>query len=714
MQMSYPNIIINTLSDKEAIMSSQQSGTPGVLYGDGSDNVFHIDHPQDRIIEKANQGTDTAYSRVNYTLPDYVENLTLVGNGVINATGNTQNNVLTGNNNRNQLLGLAGNDTLYGHGGNDTLDGGSGADAMHGGNGNDVYYVDNISDTVTELQNHGTDTVHSSVNYTLRAYVENLTLTGSGNINGSGNHADNTLHGNHGNNHLSGNNGNDSMFGHGGNDLLTGGNDSDKLYGGAGNDRLIGGKAVGLIENSWGELYYPDLDDGGDYLDGGAGNDILMGGNGNDTYFFARGYGHDTIIDYRTPGIETVSDPYGNNTVRFGAGIRPEDLTITAAVEAGGNIENVWHIAVKGSNDKLTIHNQSADEDHNLAITRFEFANETLSPWQLADRIGIIGNSKTIAIGNQSGYRMSRADFGVGPDNELAEYRFDIEKVTGGRLAYLSSDGHVIEWVKKGQFHYSDAESLVFIPNRGATEAAVEFKFDDSTAARSGRTDDATHTIKFDLQDTSGNGGRILFGDVNGNTVNGGSGNDLIDGWTGNDRLNGLGGNDTLHGSSGNDILDGGSGNDKLYGGAGNDTFMFAKGSGQDTVSDTEGSNTVRFGKGIAPEDLTVTRTAHPWFSTETNWEISIGGSSDKLIIERQNTGKSAAVTRFVFDSGTFGNDVLEGKISEAKLAAALEKTDGTATAATAAQNTPAAYAYDAAPSAAAKPDESVPVNLIG
>ncbi|OSI16064.1 hypothetical protein BWD09_07755 [Neisseria dentiae] len=691
------------------------TGTPGVFYGDGSDNVFHISHPQERIIEQANQGTDTAYSRVNYALPDYVENLTLVGRDAINATGNAQNNVLTGNNNRNQLRGLAGSDTLYGYGGNDTLDGGSGADAMHGGNGNDVYYVDNTGDTVTELQNHGTDTVFSSVNYTLRAYVENLTLTGSGNTNGSGNHADNTLHGNHGNNHLSGNNGNDSMFGHGGNDLLTGGNDSDKLYGGVGNDRLIGGKAVGLIENSLGELYYPDFGDGGDYLDGGAGNDILMGGNGDDTYFFARGYGHDTIIDYRTPGVETVSDPEGTNTVRFGAGIRPEDLTITAAVEAGGNIENVWHIAVKGSNDKLTIHNQSADEDHNLAITRFEFANETLSPWQLADRIGIIGNSKTIAIGSQSGYRMSRADFGVGQDNELAEYRFDIEKVTGGRLAYLSSDGHVIEWVKKGQFHYSDAESLVFIPNRGATEAAIEFKFDGSTAARSGRIDDATHTIKFDLHDTSGNGGRMLFGDVNGNTVNGGSGNDLIDGWTGNDRLNGHGGNDTLHGSAGNDILDGGSGNDKLHGGAGNDTFMFAKGSGQDTVSDTEGSNTVRFGTGIAPEDLTVTRTAHPWFSGESNWEISIGGSSDKLIIERQNTGKSAAVTRFVFDSGTFGNDVLEGKISEAKLAAALEKTNGAATAASAAQNTPAAaYAYNAAPSAPAKPDESAPVNLIG
>lgn len=121
------------------------------------------------------------------------------------------------------------------------------------------------------------------------------------------------------------------------------------------------------------------------------------------------------------------------------------------------------------------------------------------------------------------------------------------------------------------------------------------------------------------------------------------------------------------------------------------------------------------FGKGITPEDLAVIRTAHPWFSGETNWEISIAGSSDKLIIERQNAGKNAAVTRFVFDSGTFGNDVLEGKISEAGLAAALEKTNSGATAAApAAQNTPAAYAYDAAPATPAKPDESAPVHLIG
>ncbi|MBI5615797.1 MAG: hypothetical protein HY943_05875 [Gammaproteobacteria bacterium] len=132
----------------------------------------------------------------------------------------------------NSLDGGAGNDTLYGAAGNDTLDGGTGLDTLSGGADNDSYIVDTTTDALVEASGGGTDTVLSSVTFTLAALanVENLTLTGTVVINGTGNTGANVLSGNSAANVLTGDAGDDTLDGGGG---------VDALVGGAGNDTYV-------------------------------------------------------------------------------------------------------------------------------------------------------------------------------------------------------------------------------------------------------------------------------------------------------------------------------------------------------------------------------------------------------------------------------------------------------------------------------------------
>jgi hypothetical protein len=85
---------------------------------------------------------------------------------------------------------------------------------------NDTYTVNHVGDIVTEALNAGTDLVNASISYTLPNNVENLTLTGSSNINGTGNNLNNTLTGNSGNNTLNGGAGIDTLTGGVGSDIF--------------------------------------------------------------------------------------------------------------------------------------------------------------------------------------------------------------------------------------------------------------------------------------------------------------------------------------------------------------------------------------------------------------------------------------------------------------------------------------------------------------
>ena len=110
---------------------------------------------------------------------------------------------------------------------------------MAGEDGNDTYVVDSTGDEVTENFAKGIDLILSSVSYTASGNVENLTLTGSENLSGTGNSLDNKLRGNSGDNTLTGEEGADTIFGKGGNDILNGEEGVDKMYGGYGDDIYI-------------------------------------------------------------------------------------------------------------------------------------------------------------------------------------------------------------------------------------------------------------------------------------------------------------------------------------------------------------------------------------------------------------------------------------------------------------------------------------------
>ena len=200
----------------------------------------------------------------------------LGGDDVLN--GGVDDDRIFGGDGEDILSGGSGKDRLYGEAGNDTLDGGSGKDKLEGGAGDDRYII-NDKDSIKERAGEGTDTVESSVSFSLPSFVENLILTGTAHINGTGSKDDNTITGNVGDNVLKGENGNDILRGGDGDDVLDGGKGDDTLDGGAGADRLKGG-------------------DGKDLLDGGFGDDILQGGKGQDTFVFAPGFGHDQIADF--------------------------------------------------------------------------------------------------------------------------------------------------------------------------------------------------------------------------------------------------------------------------------------------------------------------------------------------------------------------------------------------------------------------------------
>ena len=254
----------------------------------------------------------------------------------------------------------AGNDTLTGTSGDNIIDGGTGADKMTGGLGNDSYYVDNVGDVVVETTGQGTDTVYSTITYTLAGtFIENLSLMGAANINATGSTVANVLIGNSGNNILDGGAGGDTMTGGLGNDTYVVDTSTDLVteYAGEGIDLVKASVSYILganVENLTltGTLnrngYGNSLDnvitgnsgdnglkgyDGNDSLNGGAGADTMVGGNGDDTYYV------DNVGDIVTENANQGSDKvFSYISYTLTSNVERLTLAGTADINGTGNV----------------------------------------------------------------------------------------------------------------------------------------------------------------------------------------------------------------------------------------------------------------------------------------------------------------------------------------------------------------------------------------
>ncbi len=566
-------------------------GIDTMLGGDG-DDTYVVDNASDTVTELAGQGTDTVRSSIagvsGFTLTAEVENLILIGSAVV-GTGNAADNTLTANVTlASTLNGGAGNDTLNGLAGADKLDGGVGADIMSGGDGNDTYIVDTTNTLATngdQITDGGTgiDLVQSSVTYTIfDTDVENLTLTGSTNINATGNASVNTITGNTGNNIIDGLGGADIMSGGAGNDtyvvdttntLATNG-DQITENAGAGTDLVQSSVTYTIFDvdvenltltgsaniNATGNLSVNTLtgNNGNNILNGLGGADTLVGGNGDDTYVV------DNIGDKVTEGSGgTSGTDLVQASVTYTISTNVEALTLTGStnINATGNASSNTITGNTGNN-----------------IIDGKGGADIMSGGDGNDTYVVDATNTTATNGDQI------TDGGTGTDLVQSSVTYtifdtDVENLTLTGTGVINGTGNASANIITGNGKNNILDdggagaADTLIGGAGNDTYNVNNSGDTVTESAAQGTDIVVASVGYTLTDvdvenlTLSGTGTIGVGNASANIITStGSGN----------TLSGLVGTDTLVGGIGDDTLIGGLGKDTLTGGAGADIFQFA------------------------------------------------------------------------------------------------------------------------------------------
>ncbi|MEH6825141.1 MAG: calcium-binding protein, partial [Motiliproteus sp.] len=357
-----------------------QQGADTMSGGTGND-TYYVDNAGDVVTENANEGTDTVNTGVDYALDANVENAVLNASD-ITVTGNALDNHYTVNSNattstiveaaaggtdtvtvQGHYKGYAldanvenlvmtgyqttatGNDldnsisTTYGStGSHDVLDGGAGADTMAGYYGNDTYYVDNAGDTVVENANQGTDTVIASVDYALGDNVENLTLSGTAGLNGTGNASANVLVGNAGSNVLTGLAGDDTLNGQQGADTMSGGTGNDTYYVDNAGDVVTENANEGTDTVHTSVDYALDTNVENAVLNA---SDITVTGNALDNHYTVNSNATtSTIVEAAAGGTDTVTVQGNYSSYALDANVENLVMTGYQSTATGNDLDN--------------------------------------------------------------------------------------------------------------------------------------------------------------------------------------------------------------------------------------------------------------------------------------------------------------------------------------------------------------------------------------
>lgn len=412
------------------------------------------------------------------------------------------------------------NSYAYGEDGNDLIDlslnfapGEVVSSWAVGGLGDDTYIISTEMHIIVEGSNQGIDQVLSSVTHVLSPNVENLTLTGSAAINGTGNDLNNKIIGNAADNVLDGLQGNDS------------------LYGMAGADTLIGGE-------------------GNDLLDGGVGADSMQGGLGNDSYMIDDV--GDVVVELADEGLDAVTSKIsmtlGDNLEQLYAG--------QAGLALVGNAMGNY---IRGSNGSDSLSGGDGNDTiYSFGTIATTGGNDTIHGDNGNDIIHVGGDVTSYAYGD-AGNDWIYLNYGTHPTYAMGGVGNDTYVINNTMNQVNELPGEGVDTIRTTVTMSLQAGEMANIHGVALVAGEVENLVMISNANIDG------------LGNALNN---MILGGAGNNLINGREGNDFITGNGGNDTLLGGDGNDYLYVAT---AAGGGAGVATLSGEAGNDVFYMGR-----------------------------------------------------------------------------------------------------------------------------------------